>query len=288
MKNLRVLYIPALLLVGTVTRLAAAAPESTSPPATAPALGSTVFSWDELKSKPTPVGIYRAVADAPTPTFDRVEMHVTTLKPGAESHPPHHHPQEELILLKDGTVESFINGKKERVGAGSLFFFAAHDLHNLSNIGTEPATYYVINFYTTATGTVRDQPAAQWADSKFLKSSVIDWAKLQPQQSGGGTRRTLVNSPTLTFANLEIHATTLPAGAPASTPHRHPWAQLLILKEGSVQVTLDGKTQTAPPYSIVYIAPNTLQNLQNTGSGPATYYVFSVSSEKTAKSSPES
>src|SRR5882762_159227 len=90
-------------------------------------LGSTVFDWDKLTVKKSPKGEGRFVADTRTPTFEKFEMHVTTLNPGMESHPPHHHPQEEIILIKEGTVESSINGHTERVGPGSLFFFASHD-----------------------------------------------------------------------------------------------------------------------------------------------------------------
>jgi len=257
-------------------------PAPAGPPALA---GSAIFDWDALAGKRTSAGFSRPVADSPIPTMARFEMHVTTLNPGKPSHPPHNHPQEELVLVKEGTLESSINGQKDRIGAGSLLFFAAHDVHNVTNIGETPATYYVINFYTAATATVRDQPAADWAPSGMLRSSVVHWEALDAKPNAVGVRRSYVNSPTLTFANLEIHASTVNPGAPASAAHRHPWLELVIIRDGSLEVSLDGRKQTAGPGSIVYMAPNALQSTRNPGTVPTTYVVFAVSSAATGKAS---
>jgi quercetin dioxygenase-like cupin family protein len=241
--------------------------------------GSALFDWDTLAGKPTGIGYYRPVVDAAVPTMERIEIHVTTLNPGKISHLPHHHPQEELILIKEGTIESAINGHKDRVGAGSLLFFAPHDVHNVANVGDVPATYYVINFYTAATATVRNQAAAEWAPPGTLKSSAIHWESLQPTAMAGGAKRySYVDSPTLTFTRLEIHATTMPPGVPASAVHHHPWLEVIVIREGSVEFNLNGIHQTAGAGSIMYIAPNTLQSSRNPGAVPATYTVFSVAS----------
>ena len=42
----------------------------------------------------------------PTATLDELEMHITTLNPGQSSHAPHQHPNEELVIVRQGTVES--------------------------------------------------------------------------------------------------------------------------------------------------------------------------------------
>ena len=76
--------------------------------------GSAFFDWDSLVAKQTAVGAYRSIVDARIPTMERFEMHATTLLPGKMSHPPHHHPQEELIFVRDGTLESDINGRIDR------------------------------------------------------------------------------------------------------------------------------------------------------------------------------
>jgi XRE family transcriptional regulator, regulator of sulfur utilization len=108
--------------------------------------GSTVFDWSAMEVRETKVGSVRSVLRKPTATLDELEMHVTTLKPGETSHAPHQHPNEELIILKEGTVEVLNLGQWRRVEVGSIVFNATNDLHALRNVGAGPATYHVINW----------------------------------------------------------------------------------------------------------------------------------------------
>ena len=56
-----------------------------------------------------------------------------------------------MLLIKEGTLQPTINGVKQQpAGPGSLIFFASHDVHNATNVGDKPTTYYVINYYTAA------------------------------------------------------------------------------------------------------------------------------------------
>src|SRR3954470_10023322 len=104
-------------------------------PASGPALGSQVFDSSKLPVTPTRAGEVRPYFDAATRTLDRLESHVTTLNPGEISHAAHAHADEELIIVREGTVEATVNGVPHSAGPGSVFFFAAHDLHGLRNPG---------------------------------------------------------------------------------------------------------------------------------------------------------
>jgi uncharacterized cupin superfamily protein len=73
-------------------------------------------------------------------------MHITTLNPGEISHPPHQHPEEELLIVREGTVEMLQNGVPSRVGPGSIIFNASNEFHNIRNVGATPATYHVIQW----------------------------------------------------------------------------------------------------------------------------------------------
>ena len=111
-----------------------------------PVLGSAVFDWNTIPAKPSPVGSVRSFFKAPTATLDQLEVHVTTLNPGMASHPPHQHANEELVIIREGTVEALVQGEWKRVGPGSVIFNASNQLHGLRNVGTGPATYHVINW----------------------------------------------------------------------------------------------------------------------------------------------
>ena len=114
-------------------------------------LGPAVWDWDKLVQVPTDVGGIRNLVRQPTATLDELEMHVTTLNPGLASHPPHQHPNEELVIVDRGTVETLSGGQWKRLGPGSVIFNASNSPHTLRNVGDTPASYHVINWKTAAT-----------------------------------------------------------------------------------------------------------------------------------------
>ena len=87
-----------------------------------PILTSTVFDWNAIEVRETKVGSSRQVVRAPTATLDELEMHITTLNPGQTSHAPHQHPNEELLIIKEGTVEALVNGEWKKLGVGFNHF----------------------------------------------------------------------------------------------------------------------------------------------------------------------
>lgn len=109
-----------------------------------PVMHSCVFNWRSLKVQPTKTGERRSVFDAPTPALEDLEMHITTLNPGESPHQPHRHAAEELMIIKDGTLEALQGDQTNIVTAGGIIFEASNELHGLRNIGTNRATYYVL------------------------------------------------------------------------------------------------------------------------------------------------
>ena len=114
-------------------------------------MDSTVFDWNALTAVPNKTGSVRRVVQRPTATLDELEFHITTLMPGETPHPPHQHPAEELLVVKEGTVESLVNGQLKRVGPGSIVFQASNQMHSLRNVGDTPATYHVIQWKSPGT-----------------------------------------------------------------------------------------------------------------------------------------
>ena len=112
-------------------------------------LPSTLFEWSALTPQPNRTGEVRRVVQKPTATLEELEIHITTLRPGEESHPPHQHVNEEILIVKEGNVEALVNGELKRGGPGSLIFQASNVPHNIKNVGTVPATYHVINWKST-------------------------------------------------------------------------------------------------------------------------------------------
>lgn len=239
-------------------------------------LNSTVFDWNAFKANATANGARRDVTDQPTATLERFESHITTLNPGNVSHAPHRHPQEELIILKEGTLDVTINETSQRVGTGSVIFFASYDLHAVKNVGDTPATYIVLNFTTRKTRQLTVESVKDQRSPRVLRSGVFDWSKLTLIPTPKGARRDFFDSPSVTCTNLESHATTIRSGEMPHASHHHPDEELVVVKSGTVEFTINRHLQTAGPGSIAFFASNDEHGLKNVGAEDATYYIIRV------------
>ena len=184
---------------------------------------------------------------------------------------------DEIIVMKEGNAETWISGYKERVGPGTVIVYGSNDRHGLVNVGDAPATYWVINPYTAAT---RTYPAEIFADPDKLASGVFLWEKMVPRATKTGVERAVVNIPTATLKNFECHVTTLNVGE-VIAPHRFQWESLLLVRDGLLAVTMNGKTEQIGPGSVVFWSSNDERSLKNAGSTPAIYVVLSFVTEKT-------
>lgn len=115
------------------------------------ALPSSAWDWPAIAVRETKVGAVRQVVRQPTATLDELEIHITTLNPGETSHPPHQHPNEELLIVKEGTVEALVAGEWKRLGVGAVIFQASNQPHAIRNAGAAAATYHVVNWKSAAT-----------------------------------------------------------------------------------------------------------------------------------------
>lgn len=111
-----------------------------------PVMGSSVFDWNKIEVKPTKTGERRQFFQSPIATLDELECHVTTLNKGEAAHAPHQHPEEEIIVVKEGTIEVVQGGVTNRVGPGSVIFHSANVMHGMRNVGDGVASYHVFKW----------------------------------------------------------------------------------------------------------------------------------------------
>jgi quercetin dioxygenase-like cupin family protein len=118
-------------------------------------LSSRIIEWTTIQPRTTNVGEVRDFFRSRTATLDELEVHVTTLRPGERSHEPHQHRSEEVVIVKEGTLEAFANGETKVVGPGSVLFLASNQLHAVRNVGTTNVTYHVMSWNSPGTMTGR-------------------------------------------------------------------------------------------------------------------------------------
>jgi quercetin dioxygenase-like cupin family protein len=280
---MRSLLLSLCLAVAVPVMAQSVAPGAYAPPTQSTVLATTFVDWDSMVPTSTKVGQVRHVFDNPTVAMDKLEVHITTLNPGMESHPVHRHPWEEMLLVKDGDFEVTLNGRKQHAGPGAMVFLASNDPHNARNVGTKPGTYYVINFVTDLSHSTSDKSAAQQAVPGKLPSSVMDCNSLPSTPTPTGSRVVCANSPTLTFLALESHISTLNVGQQTAANIIDANDEIVVIKSGQVEVTVNGIASRMNQGSLLYWAPNDKRSLRNIGSTPTSYQVIRVTSAKSPK-----
>ena len=80
--------------------------------------------------------------NGPTDQLRGVCTGMAVLDPGASPHPPHRHPEEEFLIIADGTGIIDCEGKVTEVGPGAIMYCAANALHGITNTGKVPLTFY--------------------------------------------------------------------------------------------------------------------------------------------------
>lgn len=114
-----------------------------------------------------------------------------------------------------------------------------------------------------------------------LGSTAIDWNSIPAKPTASGSVRKFLDAPTATLNNLEVHVTTLNPGQSPHSPHRHGHEELLIVKQGVIDVLVNGTWKSVGPGSVVFFASNQLHGVRNSGNVPATYHVIAFRTGKT-------
>lgn len=115
-------------------------------------LPSAMYPFEKLTPRKSETTEIRSVLKGHLTTSEALEVHETTLVPGGMPHPPHRHAHSEMWLIREGTVELTVEGKSTQMGPGSVGFVRSNDEHGIKNIGTAPATYFVVAMGPGAAG----------------------------------------------------------------------------------------------------------------------------------------
>lgn len=99
---------------------------------------------DAAKAKVTrePFGELRIYFEGPTDQLKSMTAGSLRLNAGATPHPPHTHPEEEFMVITEGTGEITVDGKLVKVAPGSMMYCAANAPHGIVNTGKTPLLFY--------------------------------------------------------------------------------------------------------------------------------------------------
>jgi quercetin dioxygenase-like cupin family protein len=77
-------------------------------------------------------------------------------------------------------------------------------------------------------------------------------------------------------APLELHVTTLEPGQMPHPEHQHVHDEMILVQEGTLEVTIAGQGTKIGPGSIAYVHSNERHGWKNIGDGRAQYFVVAI------------
>jgi (S)-ureidoglycine aminohydrolase len=121
---------------------------------------------------------------------------------------------------------------------------------------------------------------ASFAQKDTLHPGVYHWADLNMQKDSSRDRAQVLDGGTWDLDNLEIHVSTLDPGKAPHPPHKHAdTEEMVIIKKGTLKVTIKGVTRLLGPGSIAFAIPGDEHGFENGGKTKAAYYVLKFKSK---------
>ena len=118
--------------------------------------------------------------------------------------------------------------------------------------------------------------APQGPQTTALPAKVYHSAEIPYKGDAEKKARRFFYGPEHSGYNLEMHETVLGPGVETHPLHTHSHQEIIILVEGTVQVSMDGRTDTVEAGSVIFYEPDRPHNLRNTGTVPCRYYVVEL------------
>lgn len=118
---------------------------------------------------------------------------------------------------------------------------------------------------------------AEGNDEAPRESQVFRFAALPAHANAdGNVTRPVLRGELPTGEYMEVHETELQPGKMPHPPHRHKHTELMLVRTGTIELILDGKTEPLGAGDIAWCASDQLHGLKNSGTEPANYFVIAI------------
>jgi len=237
-------------------------------PSGRPRLGTRIqavpFPLDPAPERWRPYPLFGAtLAD-----LEALECHVSGLAPGSSPHPPHRHPEEEILLVLGGEADLILpelpaadGGFRHRVRRGHLAYYPAGFPHTLEAVGEVPANYLMLKWLGTPSGA----PVP-------LAPAIHDLGLDDPAELGAGwSSRVILEGATGWLGRLQAHLSTVAPGG-GYAPHVDAYDVVLLTLEGEIE-TLG---RAVGPHHVVAYGTGEPHGLRARGVTAARYVVFEL------------
>lgn len=114
------------------------------------------------------------------------------------------------------------------------------------------------------------------ADDNSLPSGSFAFDQLEVKVANNAQIRQVLKGKLATGESLEVHETTLPPGGMPHAPHHHLHSEMWLIREGTVELTLNGSKHVLGAGSVGFVHSNEEHGIKNIGTAPSTYFVVAV------------
>jgi mannose-6-phosphate isomerase-like protein (cupin superfamily) len=123
---------------------------------------------------------------------------------------------------------------------------------------------------------IKAEPQSE--QSASLPSAMFPYDKLPLHTSNTAAIRAVLKGKLATGESIEVHETTLPPGGAPHPPHHHSHSEMWLIREGTVDITVNNNSTRLGPGSVGFVASNDEHGIKNVGLTPATYFVVAIGS----------
>jgi quercetin dioxygenase-like cupin family protein len=109
-----------------------------------------------------------------------------------------------------------------------------------------------------------------------MPSAMYPFEKLPVRTADRAEYREALKGKLATGESLEVHETTLAPGGAPHPPHRHKHSEMWLIREGTVEITVNGTTHQLGPGSLGFVRSNDEHGIKNAGTASATYFVVEI------------
>ena len=118
------------------------------------------------------------------------------------------------------------------------------------------------------------------AQTPALPSKTYSYPDLPVKVNASNRQRAVLDGATHTGFLVNLHMTELGPGQAPHAPHHHVHEEMVMIHEGTLEVTIAGRVATLGPGSIAYVASGEEHGWRNVGDGPANYFVLALGQAK--------
>ena len=112
--------------------------------------------------------------------------------------------------------------------------------------------------------------------SRSLTSKTYAFDDLPVKQNGENKSRAILNGTIHDGCPLEMHITELAPGLAPHAPHHHGHDEVVIIRQGTMAVTVNGTTSNLGPGSVIFFASGDEHGMKNVGTDRAMYTVLAL------------